>query len=278
MSPTVFAAVLLGAALHATWNSVIKGGADKLLTTVLVATASGLIGIAVLPFLPLPAKAAWPFIATSAVVQVLYFALVAGAYRATDMSQAYPLMRGLAPVLVAAFGVLFLHEHLAPVAWVGVGLISLGVFGMALAFRGRGSRKGTLLAVGNAGVIATYTLVDGAGVRVSGAPVAYAMWLFLLNAIPLLLWALVARRRALIAAARRDWRLGLVGGVGNLGSYGLALWAMTHAPVAMVAALRETSILFGMAIAGLVLGERIGPARIACALVIVAGAASLRLA
>ena len=278
MSPTVFAAVLIGAALHATWNSVIKGGADKLLTTVLVATASGLVGILVLPFLPLPAPAAWPFLATSAVVQVLYFALVAGAYRATDMSQAYPLMRGLAPALVAGFGVLFLHERLAPAAWAGVALISLGVFGMALAFRGRGSRKGTLLALGNAAVIATYTLVDGAGVRVSGAPVAYAMWLFLLNAVPLLGWALLARRRALLTAARRDWALGIVGGVGNLGSYGLALWAMTLAPVAMVAALRETSILFGMAIAGLVLGERIGPARIACALVIVAGAVSLRLA
>lgn len=278
MSLTVFAAVLLGAALHATWNAVVKGGADKLLSTVLVAAASGLIALPFLAALPLPAPAAWPFIATSAVVQVLYFALVAGAYKATDMSQAYPLMRGLAPALVASFGVLFLGEHLSPAAWAGIALISGGVFGMALAWRGRASRKGTLIAVGNAAVIASYTLIDGAGVRLSGAPVAYAMWLFLLNALPLVAWALLARRRALLAALRRDWRLGLVGGAGNLGSYGLALWAMTHAPVAMVAALRETSILFGMAIAGLVLGERIGPVRLACAALILAGAASLRLA
>ena len=130
-------------------------------------------------------------------VQVLYFALVAGAYRATDMSRAYPLMRGLAPALVAVAGVAFLGEHLPPAAWAGIALISLGVFGMALAWRGRGSRKGTLLALANAAVIATYTLIDGAGVRLSGAPVAYAMWLFLLNALPLVAWALVARRRAL---------------------------------------------------------------------------------
>jgi len=278
MPLTVFAAVLLGAALHATWNAIVKGGPDKLLATILVAAASGFVALAVLPFLPLPARAAWPFIAASAVVQVLYFALVAGAYRATDMSQAYPLMRGLAPALVAVFGITFLGEHLAPLAWAGIALISSGVFGMALAFTRPGSRKGTAIAVANAGVIASYTLIDGAGVRLSGAPIAYAMWLFLLNGIPLVAWALLARRRALFAAARRGWHLGLVGGIGNLGSYGLALWAMTQAPVAMVAALRETSILFGMAIAGLVLHEGIGPARLACAALIVAGAVSLRLA
>lgn len=277
MSPIVFAAVLLGAALHASWNAIVKGGPDKLMTTVLVAAASGLVALAALPFLPFPARASWPFLAASAVVQVLYFTLVAAAYTATDMSRAYPLMRGLAPALVAIAGVAFLGEHLGPAAWAGVALISSGVFGMTFAGRGPASRLGTLLALLNAGVIASYTLIDGAGVRRSGAPVAYATWLFLLNAIPLVGWALVARRRALLAYARRHWPVGLAGGLGNLGSYGLALWAMTHAPIAVVAALRETSILFGMAIAGLVLHERIGPARIAAAALIVLGAVSLRL-
>ena len=124
MPLTVFAAVLVGAALHASWNAIVKGGTDKLLTTILVAAASGLVAIAVLPFLPLPARASWPYIAVSAVVQVVYFALVAGAYNATDMSRAYPLMRGVAPVLVALAGVAFLGEHLAAAAWAGVALIS----------------------------------------------------------------------------------------------------------------------------------------------------------
>jgi drug/metabolite transporter (DMT)-like permease len=278
MTPIVFAAVLLGAALHASWNAIVKGGPDKLMTTVLIAAASGLVAAAVLPFLPLPARASWPFLAASAVVQVVYFGLVAGAYAATDMSRAYPLMRGLAPALVALAGVGFLGEHLGPAAWAGVALISSGVFGMTFAFRGPASRLGTLLALLNAGVIAGYTLIDGAGVRLSGNAVAYAMWLFLLNAVPLVAWATLARRRTLPAYAARHWRLGLAGGLGNLGSYGLALWAMTHAPVAVVAALRETSILFGMAIAGLILHERIGAARLAAAALIVAGAASLRLA
>jgi drug/metabolite transporter (DMT)-like permease len=274
---SVFAAVLLGAALHASWNAIVKSGSDKLLTTVLVAAGSGLVAAVVLPFLALPAPASWPYLASSAVVQVLYFALVAGAYRATDMSRAYPLMRGLAPALVAVFGLALLGERLSPVAWAGVALVSSGVFAMTFAARGGGSRTGTLLALLNAGVIASYTLIDGAGVRASGAPVAYAMWLFLLNAVPLVAWALLARRQALLAYARRNLGLGLAGGLGNLGSYGLALWAMTGAPVAMVAALRETSILFGLAIAHLALGERIGPARLAAAALIVLGAVGLRL-
>ncbi|MFO1207606.1 MAG: EamA family transporter [Amaricoccus sp.] len=278
MTPLVFAAVLFGAALHASWNAIVKGGTDKLMTTILVAAASGLVAIAALPFLPRPAPASWPFLAASAVVQVGYFLLVAAAYRATDMSRAYPLMRGLAPALVAAFAAFVLGERLGAIAWAGVALISAGVFGMTFAAAGAASRLGTALAVLNAAVIATYTLIDGAGVRASGSAAAYSMWLFLLNAVPLVGWALLARRRRLLAYAERNWRLGLAGGLGNLGSYGLALWAMTHAPVAVVAALRETSILFGMAIAALVLGERVGPARLAAAALIVAGAASLRLA
>ena len=277
MPATVFAAVLLGAALHATWNAIVKGGSDKLMTTVLVVAASGLVAAALLPFLPLPAPASRPFLAASAAVQLLYLALVAGAYAATDMSRAYPLMRGLAPALVAVAGVAFLGEHLGPLAWAGVALISSGVFAMTFVASGEPSRKGTLLALVNAAVIASYTLIDGIGVRRSGAPVAYATWLFLLNALPLVAWALLVRRRAFVAYAARNWRLGLVGGLGNLGSYGLALWAMAHAPVAAVAALRETSILFGMAIAAVFLGERITPARVAAAALIVAGAASLRL-
>jgi drug/metabolite transporter (DMT)-like permease len=278
MAPTVFLAVLFGAALHATWNAIVKGGSDKLMTTVLVVAASGLLALAALPFLPLPAAASWPFLAASAAVQLLYLALVAGAYAATDMSRAYPLMRGLAPALVAIAGALFLGERLAPLAWAGVAFVSSGVFAMTFAASGEPSRRGTLLALVNAVVIATYTLIDGAGVRLSGAPVAYATWLFLLNGLPLVAWAFAFRRGRLVAEARRSWRLAAVGGVGNLGSYGLALWAMAHAPVALVAALRETSILFGMALAALVLGERLTPARLAAAALIVAGAASLRLA
>jgi drug/metabolite transporter (DMT)-like permease len=278
MAPSVFFAVLLGAALHASWNAIVKGAPDKMMTTVLIAAVSGAAAGVALPFLPLPDPASWPFLAASALVQILYFGLVAAAYRAADLSLAYPLMRGSAPVLVALAGAALLGEHLTAAAWAGVGLVTGGVLGMALAgSRAPASRRGVALALVNAAVIAAYTLLDGLGVRRSGAPVAYAMWLFLLNAVPLLLWALAARRARLTAHARRYGAAALVGGFGNLGSYGLALWAMTGAPVAAVAALRETSILFGLAIAALALGERPGPAHLAAAALIALGAVSLRL-
>ena len=279
MPLSVFVAVLLGAALHATWNAVVKAGGDKLLSTVLVAGGSALIALPFLFLLPSPAPASWPFLAASTVVQVIYFLLVAAAYRATDMSLAYPLMRGTAPALVALAGTFLLGEHIGPLGWAGVALVSGGVLAMAGTGRALGgaSRRGALLALLNAGVIATYTLIDGIGIRRAGAPVSYAMWLFVANAAPILAWAISTRGPGLFAYARSNARVGLLGGFGNLGSYGLALWAMTGAPVAVVAALRETSILFGLAIAGLFLGERIGRARLAAAALILVGAMVLRL-
>lgn len=277
MPLSVFAAVLVGAALHASWNAIVKAGSDKVLSAVLVAGGSALIALPFLFFLPAPAPESWPFLAASTAVQTLYFILVALAYQATEMSLAYPLMRGSAPVLVALASILILGERIEPAGWFGIALVSGGVLAIAGAGRARASRSGVAFALANACVIATYTLIDGVGVRLSGAPVSYALWLFAANAAPLLAWAIVTRGPALRAYARAHARVALIGGAGNLGSYGLALWAMTHAPVALVAALRETSILFGLAIAALALGERVDPKRLAAAMLILAGAIGLRL-
>lgn len=276
MSFDVFAIILLGAALHATWNAVVKGGADKLLTTCMIAAVASLIALAAIPFLALPAKESWPFIGASVILQVLYFVLVASTYRLADMSQTYPIMRGTAPLLVATVSVLVLSESLSAFAWLGIAVISLGILSMAIA-PSTGPRKGLALALINAGVIAGYTLIDGLGVRKSGAPVAYTLWIFLLTGIPLAAWALAARRRVFVDYVAGNWHLGIVGGVGTIASYGLALWAMTAAPIATVSALRETSILFGVVISAWVLKEHLTRVRIIAACVIAAGAMLLRL-
>lgn len=276
MSLHVFAIILLGAALHATWNAVVKGGADKLLTTCMIASVASLIALASVPFLALPARESWPFIGASVIFQVLYFVLVASTYRIADMSQTYPIMRGTAPLLVATVSVLVLAESLSAFAWLGIAVISLGILSMAAA-PSAGQKTGLMLALINAGVIACYTLIDGVGVRKSGAPVAYTLWVFLLTGIPLAAWALVARRAEFCAYVTRHWRLGVIGGVGTVASYGLALWAMTQAPIATVAALRETSILFGVVISAWVLKEHLTRVRIVAACVIAAGAMLLRL-
>lgn len=276
MSLHVFAIILLGAALHATWNAVVKGGADKLLTTCMITSVASLIALASVPFLALPARESWPFIGASVIFQVLYFVLVASTYRIADMSQTYPIMRGTAPLLVATVSVLVLAESLSAFGWLGIAVISLGILSMAAA-PSAGQKTGLVLALINAGVIACYTLIDGVGVRKSGAPVAYTLWVFLLTGIPLAAWALVARRAEFCAYVTRHWRLGVIGGVGTVASYGLALWAMTQAPIATVAALRETSILFGVVISAWVLKEHLTRVRIVAACVIAAGAMLLRL-
>jgi drug/metabolite transporter (DMT)-like permease len=273
----VFAVVLSGALLHASWNAIVKSAGDKFLTTIMVTASASILSTALLPFLTAPASASWPYAAASAIFQIIYFLLVARTYQIADMSQTYPIMRGTAPLIVALVSVFQTGDILSLAAWTGLITICLGILSMALDNRVK-DRKGIHLALLNALVIAGYTLIDGAGVRRSGAPAAYTLWVFLLTGLPLTLWATTAKKSTFIPYFRRYWRLGLAGGVGATASYGLALWAMTVAPVAVVAALRETSILFGILIAGLVLREHVGPRRLISACIIACGAAILRLA
>jgi drug/metabolite transporter (DMT)-like permease len=273
----VFAVVMLAALLHAGWNAIVKSAPDKLLTTIMVtAAAAGLAGV-LLPFLTAPTPSSFPYAVASSLFQIMYFLLIARTYHIADMSQAYPLMRGTAPLLVAIVSAFQMDDALSPIAWVGVGAICLGVFIIALGGTLK-DRKGIRLALLNALVIAGYTLIDGLGVRKSGAPAAYTLWVFLLTGVPLALWAIIARRSSFVPYLGRHWRVGIAGGIGTTASYGLALWAMTVAPIAVVAALRETSILFATLIAGFVLREPIGARRIVSACIIAGGAAILRLA
>ncbi|WP_145206832.1 EamA family transporter [Sphingobium sp. B2] len=278
MSFVVFGIILFAALLHASWNAIVKGAGDKLLTTVLVTASASVIAVVALPFLPVPARASWPFIAASVVFQVIYFVLVARTYRIADMSLTYPLMRGTAPLIVAVASAVAIGEHLSARAWIGVGIICAGILSMAVSGRHGDGGKGTPLALMSAITIACYTLIDGIGVRRSSAPASYTLWIFLLTGLSLAAWAIATQRASLGVYVRRNWPYGLVGGFGTLASYGLALWAMTVAPVAVVAALRETSILFGTAISAVLLHERVGPARIIAVCIIAAGAATLRLA
>ena len=271
-------AVLLGALLHASWNAAIKSGRDKFLDTVLVAGGAGVIAAIGLPFLPLPAPESIPYLLTSSVLQLVYFLLVAAAYRTGDMSYAYPLMRGTAVLLVASASSLLIGEHLTMRAWIGILSISAGVLALTLLYRRSApSLAPTAFALGNAAIIASYTLVDGIGARLSGQSVAYTLWLSLLTAVPLLAWTAWNRPAAFAGYFKARWVVGLGGGFCTLASYGLALWAMTRAPVATTAALRETSILFGMLISAGFLKERVGLPRMAAGIVIALGAAALRL-
>ena len=277
MSLTVFEIVLVAAVLHASWNAIVKAGKNTVLTMVLVTASAALWAVVLLPVLPSPSPESWPYIALSAALQIVYFALVARIYRIADMSQTYPIMRGAAPLIVALAGTLFLDETLSSPAWLGVCIICSGILIM-LWSGGQKSREGLILALLNALVISGYTLIDGIGVRLSAAPASYTLWIFLITGAAIASWATLTQWSQTRHYLRLNWHLGAIGGLGTLVSCGLALYAMTQAPVAVVAALRETSILFSAVISWLILKEHITGVRCVSVCVIAIGAITLRLA
>ena len=278
MSAGVTLLVLAAALLHACWNALIKSGGDKTLDTVLIAAGSAMIAAPAVVFLPLPLAESWPYLCASVAIHMLYFTALAGAYKAGDLGQAYTLMRGSAPLLVALFGTLVLDERLTPAMWLGIALISIGVIasGWLGRERSRAANRALTWAIANAFIIMAYTLVDGAGVRLSGNAAAYTLWIFFLEAIPLVGFILATRPRAALAHAAKHWTRALVGGAFLLGAYGIALWAMTRAPVAAVSALRETSVIFAAIIGAAFLNERFGAWRIGMAAVVALGTVALR--
>jgi drug/metabolite transporter (DMT)-like permease len=278
MSTAVLLLVLFAAFLHASWNALVKSSPDQILDIVLVTVCAAAICAVALPFLPLPESGSWPYIAASAVVHVLYFALIGAAYRSGAMSLAYPLMRGAPPLLVALGSGSILGESLTAGEWSGLVLICGGILGLLLVTpAGRDTGRTTRLALLNAVAVAGYTLIDGTGVRLSGHAVSYTMWMFLFTALPILAWAVISRRTDAAKHLRARWHFALIGSACTLGAYVLVLWAMTQAPIAMVAAMRETAILFGMAISVLVLKERPGYGRPIAAIVILLGVTTLKL-
>lgn len=277
MTISVLLVVLCGALAHAIWNVLVKSGGDTQLTAAAVYGGAGVIAALVLPFLPQPAPASWPYLAASTATELLYGVLLAAAYRVGDLSHAYPLMRGAAPLLIALGSGALLGEPLSPAVWAGVGLVSCGILSTILDARAqRHSAAATRLALLNACVIATYTTLDGLGVRASGAAFAYSFWLSALTGAPWLIWASIRLRRTPPHQLRR-WSVPLViGGACSLISYTLALWAMTRAPVAAVAAVRETAIVFATVLGAFVLRERVSWVRALAAVAIVLGVCAIR--
>jgi drug/metabolite transporter (DMT)-like permease len=278
LSLAVMFLVLLGAALHATWNVIIKAGSDKQLDTMLVICGGAILAALALPFIPLPERASWPYLGASVAIHFFYFTLVALAYRTGDLSYAYPIMRGTAPLLTAVVASVTVRESLSLGAWLGMGLISAGIFTLTGdSWRsGRFPLASTVFALLNAVVITAYTLVDGIGIRASGHAASYILWLFFLIPLPLLTLILLTRAEAFGVQFRLRWKAGFLGGVCTAASYGLALWAMTVAPIALVAGLRETSVIFGTVFACLFLSERFGLMRYVAALLVTAGGVAIK--
>jgi drug/metabolite transporter (DMT)-like permease len=282
LSSGVLAAVLGAAALHALWNSLVKSASDKFLSSAVVALWCGVAAVVAALVLPRPAAVAFPFIVASAIIHIVYFMLVGQLYRSADLSVAYPIMRGLAPLIAAVIALATLGEAPGPIASLGVAALVAGVLAMGASgfAHGRINRPTILVALANSAVIAIYSVIDGQGARLSGAGSAFAFaynsWADALTALSYLPIILFLRGRAVVATFAQDWRRGLIGGLAAFFGYAIVVWAMTRAPIAAVAALRETSVVFAAIIGVAVLGEPFHAQRAIGVLVILAGVILLR--
>ncbi|MFH8346219.1 EamA family transporter [Streptomyces sp. NPDC018045] len=277
MSPWVVAAVLVAAVTHASWNAIAHHIKDQLVAFTLVGGGGAVCGAVLACCTPLPAAGAWLPLAASAVLHVVYQVLLMRSFHLGEFGQMYPIARGTAPLVVTVLAAVFVGE--LPDAWAlaGVVLASVGLVGVALwGIRGSGTKPhwpAIVAALATGLAIASYTTVDGVGVRASGTPLGYIAWLMILEGVAIPAYALATRRGLLLAQLRPVALRGAAGGVLSVFAYGLVLWAQTRAPLAPVAALRESSIIVGAAIGTLFFKERFGAPRLAAAGLMVAGIA-----
>ena len=272
MTPLIFFAVLGAALLHASWNAIIKTGGNKQTTMMIFTCWQALIGFCIVIWLPFPARDVWPWLIASGVIHMFYQLFLAYAYEQGDLSRVYPISRGTAPLIVLVVSAAFLADVITPTEYLGIAVLGAGIVLMAGgALHSGESRRLIPYALGAATATAGYTLVDGIGARIGGDALAYVAWLLLMAGffyVP----AVIALKGVHVARAPwAIWKRGAVPAAASLVAYGIVVWAMTQAPIALVSALRETSILFAVLIGWLVFGEKLGGLKALAALLIVSG-------
>jgi drug/metabolite transporter (DMT)-like permease len=279
MDPLVFVLILLCAAGHAAWNSLLKARIDPAVATTMLAIGGGMAAMPVLFFTGMPAEASRPFLLVSILIHLFYWTFLGKAYAAGDFGQVYPLARGTAPLITAAGAMLLVHEYPSPLGWLGIVVLVAGV--LTIACRG-GSCSGTfnrmavVLAVTTAFATAGYSLVDGMGARLAGSAFAYTAFLYACNGWTLLAYGLIRQRRSLFEAVEDNWHFALAGGALSLLFYGVGVWAMTQAPIALVAALRESGVLAALVIGAVFLKEPLRMPRVVGAVAVCAGLVVIR--
>jgi drug/metabolite transporter (DMT)-like permease len=279
MSLPILFAVLAAAFLHALWNALLRFGGSKIRAMVMLSYMEAAVGLAIALARPLPAPAAWKWVAAASCVHFAYKFFLSHAYEQGDLSRVYPIARGAAPMLVAMVTAAFALDVVAPMGYVGIAVLGLGILLMARGvFTDGESRRLLPYAFGSACATATYTLTDGLGARVAGDAAGYVGWLMVGGGLLFGLVMTFTRPRGFLSITpRRDWGMAALGAVASYGAYAISIWAMTKAPIALVAATRETAILFAVLIGWLAFGERMSRSKAVSAALIVAGVVLTRL-
>jgi drug/metabolite transporter (DMT)-like permease len=274
----VFLAVMAAALIHASWNALIKTGASKQSAMLILGIGQACVGIGIALWKGVPVEAAWPWLLASGVIHMCYQLNLGYAYEHGDLSRVYPIARGTAPMIVLVFSALFLSDTMTLTEVAGVMVLGLGILFMVRGiFTSGESRRMLPYALGAAAATAGYSITDGMGARAAGDAVLYVGWLMMIAAVFYIPAAVALRGPGLFRAPPRAWFIGMLAGVMSFGGYSIAVWAMTVAPIALVAALRETSILFAVLIGWLAFGERMTGEKALASIVIVAGVILTRL-
>jgi len=272
LSGAVFVAVLFAALLHASWNAVVRTGTSKMTSMLMVSIGSGVIGLAVALNRPLPAADIWPWIVASGLIRTGYQLFLTYAYEHGDLSRVYPIARGAAPLMVLVVGAFVLNDVISGVQLAGILALGAGILLMAHGVFANGeSRRLVPFALGSAVATAAYSLVDGVGARLAGDAVAFVSWALFVTALFFTPVVVISRGPAVLLASRRAWAIGAVAAAASFAAYAIVVWAFTQAPIALVTALRETSILFAVMIGWWFFGERMDRGKMVAAGLIVGG-------
>lgn len=275
MSLSVVGLVLFSAVLHASWNALLKGGADRLRSATIMAMTGTAISLVLVSMLPAPRQASWLYIGLSGALHVAYNILLVVTYREGDLGLMYPIARGSSPMLVTLGAAAVAGERLDLASLFGVVLISAGILGLARDRRGLSSSHSIIPALMTGATIAAYTVVDGIGARLSGDSRSYAAWLFLLDGLPMPLILMLRRRTASGLRLDAEFIRSALGGIVSMVAYAVVIWAASISPMGEVSALRETSVVFAALIGRVFLGEPLGIRRLAACMVVTLGAACL---
>jgi drug/metabolite transporter (DMT)-like permease len=279
MTTGVFAMVLGAALLHAAWNTLVKVNTDRLIMVAIMMISQAAVAILIVPFVEFPTPESWPCIWASTALHTAYFVFLVNAYRYGDLSHVYPIARGSAPLIVAVVSVAIVGETLSRQAALSVVLIALGIMSLTQTRGASGFRepKAILYALGTGVFIAGYTVVDGLGGRLADSAHSYIFWLNLFDGIPITILALYLRRDQIFVQVRTSWKLGVLAGIISLFAYWIVIWAMTQAPMALVSAVRETSMVFAVLFGVLFLKERLNLARLASTTITLFGAVMIKM-
>jgi drug/metabolite transporter (DMT)-like permease len=278
MTLFAFFAVLAAALLHAGWNALIKTGGDKQASMLMLTLGHALIGALIVPFFPLPEGRVWIWIIGSGMIHMAYQLFLGFAYEHGDLSRVYPIARGTAPLIVTLVGAAILADAVSRVEYIGIFVLGIGILMMARGvFTSGESRRMLPFALGSASATAGYSLIDGMGARISGEPFAYVGWLLIMSAVFYTPVIIALRGRRVLVMSVKGRLLGLVAAAASFTAYAVVVWAMTKAPIALVTALRETSVLFAVLLGWILFGDQMHRSKIAAAAIIVIGVIMTRM-